>query len=175
MDNQLSFGSDGVTLNLVRMMRLYRGIELSMRLLELEMVRLFLLCVRTNIVSCHSRARDDPLIARSRQIHTPGNPSMGSLSLSMPPSKNQINYTAPSTQLLGGTSEEDMMLGQQVSSRLAKKIGWPIFVSCSFSENEVGGDLGLGLDVSPAMAVAVAEKEVARILMREKQSLIDTA
>lgn len=130
---------------------------------------------RSNIVSCHSRARDDPLVARSRQIHTPGNPSMGSLSLSMPPSKNQINYTAPSTQLLGGTSEEDMMLGQQVSSRLAKKIGWPIFVSCSFSENEVGGDLGLGLDVSPAMAVAVAEKEVARILMREKQSLIDTA
>ena len=106
----------------------------------------------------------------TQQIHTSGNASMGSLSLSMPPPKHQINYPSPSTQLLGGTSEEDMMLGQQVSSRLAKKIGWPIFVSCSFSESgEVGGDLGLGLGVSPAMAVAVAEKEVAKILIREKQ------
>jgi hypothetical protein len=100
-----------------------------------------------------------------------GNPAMGPLSLSMPAPK-QINYPTPSTQLLGGSSEEDMILGQQVSCRLAKKIGWPVFVSCSFNESNVGGgDFGLGLDVSPAMAVAIAEKEVARILMREKERI----
>jgi hypothetical protein len=104
-----------------------------------------------------------------------GNTAMGSLSLSMPPPKH-INYAPPSTQLLGGNSEEDMILGQQVSCRLAKKIGWPIYVSCSF--NESGGDgneFGLGLDVSPAMAVAVAEKEVARILLREKERMAGAA
>ena len=100
---------------------------------------------------------------------------MGSLSLSMPPPKH-TSYATPSSQLLGGSSEEDIILGQQVSARLAKKIGWPIFVSCSF--NEVGGMegsgselFGLGMDVSPAMAVAMAEKEVARILMREKERI----
>lgn len=104
-------------------------------------------------------------------LTAPGNPAMGSLSLSMPPPKH-INYAPPSTQLLGGNSEEDMILGQQVSCRLAKKIGWPIYVSCSFNESgEEGNEFGLGLDVSPAMAVAVAEKEVAKILLREKERM----
>ena len=64
---------------------------------------------------------------------------MGSLALSMPPlirnGRRQIsnNNGVPSSQLLGGSSEEDMILGHQISARLAKRIGWPIFVSCSFS------------------------------------------
>lgn len=96
---------------------------------------------------------------------------MGSLSLSMPSPKH-TNYATPSTQLLGGSSEEDIILGQQVSARLAKKIGWPIFVSCSFNEvGDEGSAFGLGMDISPAMAVAMAEKEVARILTREKERI----
>lgn len=106
---------------------------------------------------------------------TAGNPAMGSLSLSMPPPKH-INYATPSTQLLGGSSEEDMILGQQVSCRLAKKIGWPIYVSCSFNEvGEEGSEFGSGFDVSTAMAVAIAEKEVARILCREKERIAGAA
>lgn len=105
-------------------------------------------------------------------------PPMGSLSLSMPPPKPSIPYPTPSTQLLGGSSEEDMILGQQISARLAKKIGWPIFVSCSFNGwgDDSGGGVSddgfsMGLDVSPQMAAALGEKEVGRILLREKQRI----
>lgn len=71
-----------------------------------------------------------------------------------------------------------MILGQQISARLAKRVGWPIFVSCSF--NGWGDDSGsgeafcLGLDVSPQLAAAVAEKEVARILIREKERMAES-
>jgi hypothetical protein len=103
-----------------------------------------------------------------------GRPPMGSLSLSMPAS-TRIGPSIPTSQLLGGSSEEDMMLGQQISARLAKRIGWPVFVSCSFSDHG-GGDsrqdgispsMAAGFDDSTMPAV-LAEKEIARILMEEK-------
>ena len=115
---------------------------------------------------------DVPVVSPTRVVHYAGNPAMGPLSLSMPSPKHTIlHYPTPSTQLLGGSSEEDMVLGQQVSCRLAKKIGWPIFVSCSFHEGSANGGGEWGLDVSPAMAVAMAETEVARILLREKERI----
>ncbi|KAL3797844.1 hypothetical protein HJC23_006882 [Cyclotella cryptica] len=109
-----------------------------------------------------------------------GNPPMGSLSLSMPPSKqSSVHNDVPSTQLIGGSSEEDMILGQQISARLAKRVGWPIFVSCSFhgwgDDSGSGEAFCLGMDVSPQLAAAVAEKEVARILIREKERIADCA
>jgi hypothetical protein len=104
-----------------------------------------------------------------------GRPPMGSLSLSMPAS-TRIGPSIPTSQLIGGSSEEDMMLGQQISARLAKRIGWPVFVSCSFSDHG-GGDSSRQDGISPAMAAGfddsampavLAEKEIARILMEEK-------
>ena len=104
-----------------------------------------------------------------------GRPPMGSLSLSMPAS-TRIGPSIPTSQLIGGSSEEDMMLGQQISARLAKRIGWPVFVSCSFSDDG-GGDSSRQDGISPAMAAGfddsampavLAEKEIARILMEEK-------
>ena len=119
---------------------------------------------------------------------------MGSLALSMPPlfQSTSRNDGIPSTLLLGGSSEEDMILGQQISSRLAKRVGWPIFVSCSFSG--WGGDMAgwaSGADgseggasmASPALsagyddsmsqhAAALAEREVSRILLEEKNRMI---
>eukprot|EP00574_Skeletonema_japonicum_P008223 CAMPEP_0201714446 /NCGR_PEP_ID=MMETSP0593-20130828/931_1 /ASSEMBLY_ACC=CAM_ASM_000672 /TAXON_ID=267983 /ORGANISM="Skeletonema japonicum, Strain CCMP2506" /LENGTH=174 /DNA_ID=CAMNT_0048203729 /DNA_START=56 /DNA_END=580 /DNA_ORIENTATION=+ len=105
-----------------------------------------------------------------------GRPPMGSLSLSMPPCarKGSSIMPTPTSQLLGGSSEEDMMLGQQMSARLAKRIGWPIFVSCSFSDfgqNGVSPALAAGFD-DDSMPAAMAEKEVTKILTLEKDKLV---
>ena len=110
-----------------------------------------------------------------------GRPPMGSLSLSMPPSTRKVpssSSSIPTSQLLGGSSEEDMMLGQQISARLAKRIGWPVFVSCSFSgwnddsgrQDGMSPALAAGFD-DAAMPAVLAEKEIARILMEEKERL----
>jgi hypothetical protein len=71
-----------------------------------------------------------------------GRPPMGLLALSMPPRNVRgVDATAvSSTQLLGGSSEDNMILGHQVSVRLACRVGWPIFVSCSLCG--WGGDRG---------------------------------
>jgi len=116
-----------------------------------------------------------------------GKPPMGSLALSMPPvirnGRPRLDGV-PTTQLLGGSSEEDMILGHQISARLAKRVGWPIFVSCSFSG--LGGDSGGGAtggqdamappsagfeDSLPQHAPALAEREVSRILLHEKSMI----
>jgi hypothetical protein len=106
-----------------------------------------------------------------------GRPPMGSLALSMPPYNSRQNEVS-STQLLGGMSEDDMILGHQISARLAKRIGWPIFVSCSFGgwAGDSGGSIKGGAAVSSAgyddstqrHAVSLAEREISRILMLEK-------
>jgi hypothetical protein len=127
-------------------------------------------------------------------IQFTGKPPMGSLALSVPPivRNGRPRLDVSTTQLLGGSSEEDMILGHHISARLAKRIGWPIFVSCSVSgwgsDSGVsfvaggGGGEGFPSDMtSPAFSmghhddtlqqhvVALAEREVSRILMREKQ------
>jgi hypothetical protein len=71
-----------------------------------------------------------------------GRPPMGLLALSMPPRNVRgVDVTAvSSTQLLSGSSDDDMILGHQVSRRLARRIGWPIFISGSLCG--WGGDRG---------------------------------
>ena len=112
---------------------------------------------------------------------------MGSLSLSMPPpiqnsGRPRTNYEVPTSQLLGGSSEEDIILGFQISARLAKRVAWPVFVSCSISGwgGDGGGAAGGGGGMaSPALdagfdddsqrhAAALAEREVSRIILHEK-------
>ncbi len=127
-----------------------------------------------------------------------GAPPMGSFALSMPPvirNGRPSLDAASTTQLLGGSSEEDMILGHHISARLAKRIGCPIFVSCSLSgwggdsvgSIAVGGGGGGGQGAAPEMsspalsagyddslqqhAAALAEREVSRILMREIQDI----
>jgi hypothetical protein len=104
-----------------------------------------------------------------------GRPPMGSLALSMPPYNSRQNEVS-STQLLGGMSEDDMILGHQISARLAKRIGWPIFVSCSAGDSGGSVEGGAAITVSSAgfddstqrHAVGLAEREISRILMHEK-------
>ena len=123
-----------------------------------------------------------------------GRPPMGLLALSMPPRnvRGVDATTVSSTQLLGRSSEDDMILGRQVSARLARRVGWPIFVSCSLcgwggdrgAEGGVwvGGGVAASSSMSPAAsarydeisqrrAAALAEREASRILLREKEML----
>lgn len=121
---------------------------------------------------------------------------MGSLTLSMPPVTRNGRPSldgVSTTQLMGGSSEEDMILGHHISARLAKRIDCPIFVSCSLSGwggdsggciAAGGGGRGQGTTSemsSPALsagydeslqqhAAALAEREVSRILSKEMQT-----
>uniref|UniRef100_A0A7S4VXQ8 Uncharacterized protein n=1 Tax=Ditylum brightwellii TaxID=49249 RepID=A0A7S4VXQ8_9STRA len=110
-----------------------------------------------------------------------GLPQMGPLVVSMPRTKyNNASSSssiqdAPSSQLIGGSNEEDMMTGWQMSSRLSKKISWPIFVACAIhSDLSTGGMEGMGAGYSGLLsqkAAALAEREIGRILMEVKKSI----
>ena len=71
-----------------------------------------------------------------------GRPPMGPLVLSMLPRnvRGVVATAMSSTQLLGELSGDDMILGHQVSARLARRVSWPIFIS--FSLCGWGGDQG---------------------------------
>mmetsp|Transcript_22821 Transcript_22821/g.41258 ORF Transcript_22821/g.41258 Transcript_22821/m.41258 type:complete len:192 (-) Transcript_22821:119-694(-) len=94
-----------------------------------------------------------------------GMPLMGSLAVSMPRTRyaGLSDGDAACTQLIGGESEEDQMMGWQMATRLSKRTGWPVFVSCSLSSvgnnnNQLEGGL------SSHQVAALAEKEIGRIL-----------
>ena len=117
---------------------------------------------------CDSTVGDDTIAIGN------GKPPMRSLCLSMPPPTRTSMMPTPTSQLLAGSSDEDMMLGQQMSARLAKRIGWPIFVSCSFSDfGQKGASpaMAAGFD-DDTMPAALAEKEVTRILLRIQDELV---
>ncbi|KAL3759636.1 hypothetical protein ACHAWU_009783 [Discostella pseudostelligera] len=151
------------------------------------------------IESVGSEEERDFVVKDNNGVSSVGNgkPPMGSLALSMPPvirnGRPRLDGVS-TTQLLGGSSEEDMILGHHISARLAKRIGCPIFVSCSLSgwggdsggsiAAGVGGGQGVASEMlsSPALsagyddtlqqhAAALAEREVSRIISREMQFL----
>lgn len=137
----------------------------------------------------------------SHAMSISGKPPMGSLALSIPPvirSGRPRLDSVSTTQLMGGSSEEDMILGHHISARLAKRNGCPIFVSCSLSgwggdsvgsvAAGVGGGQGVASELlsSPALsagydnslqqhAAALAEREVSRILSLEMQDMNNMA
>lgn len=125
-------------------------------------------------------------------------PSMGPMVLSMPRTSYQHSTASGSassavdelatTQLIGGESEEDMVVGQQMAARLGKKAGMPIYVCCSIHSSPAlaageGGGGGGGGNMNmmeggeaPGFggslgqrAAALAEREVGRILLERKQ------
>jgi hypothetical protein len=107
-----------------------------------------------------------------------GLPVMGPMVVAMPRSKYAgigSNDEAPCSQLVGGTNEEEMMMGWQMASRLTRKVGWPIFVSSSLDKNDaaknrVDGIEGFG-DSDNVHATAMAEKKVADIILKRKNEL----
>ena len=91
---------------------------------------------------------------------------MGPLAIAMP-----RTYKSPqqaSSQLIGGESEEDQMLGHQISCRLSKKLNCPVLVSCSLSigRGVIGGKYVTDEFIAQR-AAAFAEKEIGRVVLRE--------
>lgn len=93
---------------------------------------------------------------------------MGSLALAMPPAAR--GGRAPATTLLVGDGEEDALRGHQIAVRLAALSGWPVFVACALGgAGGTGGASAAGYDdATQRHAAALAEREVARVLLDEK-------
>jgi len=119
-----------------------------------------------------------------------GMPCMGPMVVAMPRTKYagmSSGDEAPCSQMIGGDNEEEVMMGNTMAMRLAKKIGWPIFVSCSLGE--MGNIRSRGMSSGSMMgelqgsafdgdmgslavhAAALAEKEVGRIITERKNQL----
>ena len=111
-------------------------------------------------------------------------PSMGPILLSYPPTGRSAEPAT--TQLMGGESEEDMVVGHQMAARLARKVGMPVYVCSSIHSTPApssggGGGSGVGMMESEAptgfggslgqKAAALAEREVGRILLERKRNL----
>ena len=103
-------------------------------------------------------------------------PSAGPLVLAMPRIYGAGSGAPSATQLLGGASEEDAVVGHQMATRLSGRTGIPVYVSCSLHSSPPtaagpagtgpgpGGDVpGFGGSLSQR-AAALAEKEVGKIL-----------
>jgi len=118
-------------------------------------------------------------------------PSMGPILLSYPSTSSAAGAEPATTQLMGGESEEDMVVGHQMAARLARKVGMPVYVCSSIHSTPVpssggGGGGGMGMVGAGMMeseaptgfggslgqkAAALAEREVGRILLERKRNL----
>lgn len=94
-------------------------------------------------------------------------PIMGPLAIAMPRTKYNKDQQQASTQLLGGESEEDQMMGHQISCRLSKKLSCPVLVSCSLNigRNMIGN---ITDEFIAQRAAAFAEREIGKIVLRER-------
>lgn len=86
---------------------------------------------------------------------------------------NNVNAVMSSTQLLGGHIKDDIALSQRISARLARHMGWPIFVLCELLGGHGIGGGGDGAhddddDDARRRTAALVEREVSCILMPEK-------
>ena len=131
-----------------------------------------------------SNKKDDT--STSKLVGSGVPPAMGPILLSYPSTAS--GGEPATTQLMGGESEEDMVVGHQMSARLAQKVGMPVYVCCSIHStpdpSAGGGGMGMvgaGMMESEAptgfggslgqKAAALAEREVGRILMERKRSV----
>mmetsp|Transcript_1782 Transcript_1782/g.2564 ORF Transcript_1782/g.2564 Transcript_1782/m.2564 type:complete len:192 (-) Transcript_1782:694-1269(-) len=106
-----------------------------------------------------------------------GTPNMGAMCVAMPFTEYQgfkTNGESPTSQLVGGECEEDMILGLQMANRLSQKVGWPVYVSCSLGSN-IGHIESFGHDATNSSlaqyATALSEKTVMKILMEKKMQI----
>jgi hypothetical protein len=121
----------------------------------------------------------------SVRISGSGTPRMGPSTVAMPRTKYggmSSGGEAPCSQLIGGDNEEEVMMGNNMASRLSKKVGWPIFVSCSLGDmgnlrtggsgmEELDGNAFGDLGSLAVHGAALAEKEVGRIILQKKAEI----
>lgn len=83
------------------------------------------------------------------------------------------NGQLASSQLLHSSNEEENadidIIGAQMASRLSKKVGWPIFVSCALGNAAELGMLVGGVDGVAQRGACLVEKEIGRRLMIRKE------
>lgn len=121
-----------------------------------------------------------------------GTPNMGPMVVAMPRSKyvgfgaSSNDDSAPCSQLISSSNDEEMMLGWQMASRLTKKVGWPIFVSTSLEHSPKlqqygggGNDMEIMAygrqdfsDTSVFHLIALAEKKVGDIILKMKSEMM---
>ncbi len=95
---------------------------------------------------------------------------MGHMVLAMPRNRYAGERNQSSTsQLIGGESDEDMMIGSQMASRLSQKLKYPVFVSCSISGASASFYDGYNSSVVSQKASAMAEHCVRQILVQQQQ------
>lgn len=121
-------------------------------------------------------------------INGNGSPRMGPMTVAMPRTRysgmGSGGNEAPSSQLIGGDNEEEVMMGNSMAGRLAKKTGWPVFVSCSLGEmgNVRNGSGGMDelqgnafgdndLGSLAVHAAALAEKEAGKLILQRQKEL----
>lgn len=113
-----------------------------------------------------------------------GTPTMGQLVVAMPRTSYKGAFApgskeASCSQLVGSSSSEDQMLANQMASRLSSRSGMAIYVSCQLSSTNtnarIDGDgsgsinsLGMDSEILSHRAAALAEKEVWRILQKQR-------
>ncbi len=137
---------------------------------------------------------DDELQEKVNNVHVSGKgiPTMGPMVVAMPRSKyvgfgaSSNDESAPCSQLISSSNDEEMMLGWQMASRLTKKVGWPIFVSTSLEHSPQLQSYGGGVNDMEIMAngrqdfsdtsvfhlIALAEKKVGDIILKRKSAMM---
>jgi hypothetical protein len=154
----------------------------------------------------------DGALKKSKNIGT-GMPVMGPLVVAMPQRHYKGAFgtssramrtefsssSSPSSQLIGGDQELEVMLGNSMAMRLAQKVGKPVYVSCSLSSHAVVGNTAPssttctatsddnGMTINSIMtqqgsldvdmeksalvthAAALAERKIARLLLERLQ------
>ena len=98
-----------------------------------------------------------------------GLPQMGHMVLAMPRIQYAGRGHSSTTQLMGGESEEDMMIGSQMASRLSQKLKYPVFVSCSISGSGASFYDGYNSSIVSQKAAAMAEHSIRQILLKQQQ------
>jgi hypothetical protein len=101
-----------------------------------------------------------------------GVPNMGQLVAAMPRTKYQGAFSGGSieascSQLVGGDSD-DQVLASQIASRLSRRLGRPVFVSCQLHNTESQEWMtGLDRDTITQHAAALAERKIWLLLNKE--------
>jgi len=95
---------------------------------------------------------------------------MGPLIVAAPRTKYQGAFSssaeAPISKLIGGENEDDEMMARQMASRLSKRFGISVFVSCSFASNAPTMMAGEAFEEVMILhrAAALAEREIGKKL-----------
>lgn len=116
----------------------------------------------------------DSTISSERTKHSAGKGSdleMGPLMIGMPRTIYQGAFSgaleASVSKLVGSADEEEETLARNIASRLSKKLGISVMLSCSLKGCPASAEEGLEASIVQARAAAQAEREILDILTKK--------